>query len=257
MKDIVKAPDSQQVMAAIFSLEGKMRAHPLVNSIEPVITHHFAPGVYVREMVAPAGILMTGMIHKTEHVSVMLSGRMLVTDGQGNGMEITGPRIEIAKPGIKRVGYVIEEVRWITIHATDETDPDVLEELLVTNDPAEIEYLMDRHDYEQVVQEFGITDDVIGLFKRLPVQWTNTKNVSIEPSKRHGQGVFARAKFPTGAIIAPAIRNGVRSHYCRYANHSAEPNAKMVRNGLDADLVALRDVDNEEITVDYRDNLRP
>ena len=101
--------------------------------------HRFAPGVYSREMIVPAGVLLTGAVHKTEHISIFLEGRMLIPDENGEGIEIEAPIVEIAKPGVKRIGLALERVRWITVHPTDETDIATLERELVTNDPVEAE----------------------------------------------------------------------------------------------------------------------
>ncbi len=37
--------------------------------IELVTIHHFSPGIYMRELRIPAGVTLTGAIHKTEHLT--------------------------------------------------------------------------------------------------------------------------------------------------------------------------------------------
>ena len=126
MNTVVKRPDSTPVRDAIFRLEDWLLEQPQAD-IEYV--HRFAPGVYTREMIVPASVMMTGAIHKTEHVSIFLSGRMLVPDETGKTREIKAPIVELAQPGIKRVGFTLEEVRWITVHPTELTDVEaILEE---------------------------------------------------------------------------------------------------------------------------------
>ena len=134
MNTIIKRPDSERLRNAIFRLESWMEQQP---QAEIEIVHRFAPGVYSREMIVPAGVTLCGAVHKTEHVSIFLEGRMLIPDQDGESIEIEAPLVEIAKPGVKRVGLAIERVRWITVHPTEETDIAKLEQQLVTNDPVE------------------------------------------------------------------------------------------------------------------------
>ena len=131
MTTAVKCADSPKVRDAIFALEDAMLQMPQVDL--PVL-HHFAPGLYARELFIPQGVTLTGYIHKTEHISILLSGTLIMTDGDGGAVELTGPRIEIAKPGTKRVAFATSDVRFLTVHATTETDIKTLEAELVTND---------------------------------------------------------------------------------------------------------------------------
>lgn len=248
MNQVVKKPDRPELREAIFNLEHFMEGQPQVE-IETI--HRFAPGVYTREMVVPAGVMLTGYIHKTEHISIFLQGKMLIPDENGGSKEITAPIVETAQPGVKRVGVALEDVRWITVHPTEETDIEVLEGLLVTNDFSEVEYLVDQQDYALI----GIPEDVIEFMEAVEWHKGDVEGVEVRVSKRHGLGVFVTDKVVSGAIIAPAIENGRLMEYSRYANHSMNPNARCVYDGVSADLVALRDIENEEVTVDYRRNL--
>lgn len=135
MNEIIKKPDSPLARAAIFRLEHHLSTLPQ-EGVET--THRFAPGVYIREMFVYAGVMLTGAIHKTEHISIFLEGNMIVTDGEGKGVEIEAPRVELAQPGTKRAGYALTDVRWLTVHPTELTDIDELEGLLFTNDFSEV-----------------------------------------------------------------------------------------------------------------------
>ena len=150
---VIKNPDSAKMRQAIIELEKGIKEILSINEIpgnggeEAGITwvHRFTPGLYTREMTVPAGVMITGMIHKTEHISIMLSGKMLIPDPVNGGtMEIQAPIVEIAKPGIKRVGIAIEEVIWITVHPTELTDVDEILEQIVTNDFSEVAHLVDQ-----------------------------------------------------------------------------------------------------------------
>ena len=249
MNQVVKRPDSKKMRDAIFRLEDKLKELP---QVEVEYIHRFAPGVYIREMIAPAGIMMTGAIHKTEHFSVFFEGKMIVPDGEGGSKTIEAPMIEVAKPGIKRAGYTLTDIRWFTIHATDETDVDTLEEMLTTNDVADVQHLIDQQDYEAL----GIPDADIEELKKIEVYEYRVDGLEIMDSLRHGKGVFATNAIKRGDMIAPGVQKGTLLVWSRYMNHSQCPNAKPVFKDGDAHFVALRDIEDEEITVDYRETHR-
>lgn len=131
-KPLVKKPNSPEMQAAIFRLEEKIKEMP---QAELEYIHRFTPGLYTREMIVPEGVILTGAIHKTEHVSIFLEGKMLVPDEELGNVVIEAPMVEIAQPGVKRVGVALERVRWLTVHPTEETDVETLEDMLWTNDP--------------------------------------------------------------------------------------------------------------------------
>lgn len=101
-----------------------------MNQVECPVWHHFAPGLYARCMLIPARTVLTGAVHKTEHLCIV-SGDIDVTTDVGV-RRITHPHTIISsKPGTKRAGFAHADTFWTTIHATDETDLDKLVEELV------------------------------------------------------------------------------------------------------------------------------
>jgi hypothetical protein len=106
-------------------LEAAMLQSDLIIEIKTV--HRFAKGVYAREVTIPAGTLLTGRIHKTQHVSIISKGRITVWSAGNPAVEICAPFTFVAEPGTRRVGYAHEETVWTTIHPTNETDLDKLE----------------------------------------------------------------------------------------------------------------------------------
>ncbi len=99
--------------------------------------HYFAPGLYAREMTIPAGVTATGAVHKTEHLSTISAGRILVEDGSGL-TEICAPYTFVSKPGAKRAVFAIEPTVWTTYHVTPTTDLDALCEELTESTTAEL-----------------------------------------------------------------------------------------------------------------------
>lgn len=113
---------SAEVRAKILHLEAEMKQMP--DQIELPVVHHFAPGVYAREMHLPKGCIATGKIHKHAHLNIISRGRITVVTEFGNEVidATQGPVTFTSRPGSKRAVYVDEDTIWTTIHPTDETD---------------------------------------------------------------------------------------------------------------------------------------
>lgn len=103
--------------------------------LELPVKHLFAPGCYARELLMPAGSLVMGHEHKTEHFNVMLSGRMRVfMDGEVRDM--VAPCICVSKAGTRKVALILVDVIWVTFHPTDETNVEKLESDLIVKSAA-------------------------------------------------------------------------------------------------------------------------
>jgi len=112
------------------------------------VHHYFTPGMYAREMTIPAGTLLTGKVHKTIHLNIVSAGDITVWTEDGM-KRITAPHTFISYPGTKRVGMTHAETVWTTLHVTDETDLDVLEDQLT--EPSDI--LLERKMREMIEGE--------------------------------------------------------------------------------------------------------
>ena len=109
------------------TVEARLLSGP---QVEVPIVNHFAPGIYLREAIMPAGALVIGHAHKHEGFNIVLTGSALVKI-DGKICEIKAPCILKAAAGTRKIAYVIEEMRWVNVHATTETDLAVLEDTLV------------------------------------------------------------------------------------------------------------------------------
>jgi hypothetical protein len=94
--------------------------------------HYFGPSIYIREVTMPAGTVVIGKPHRKEHMCVMLQGRMIVVLGDGTKQELVAPLTFVGSAG-RKVAYILETTVFQNILATDETDIDVLENMLVDN----------------------------------------------------------------------------------------------------------------------------
>ena len=105
--------------AKVFHLERfLLQAQP----VECPLKHYFADGCYVREIFMPAGAMVTGHIHKHEHIAHVSCGEFWVYDGTGRTEHIKAPMTFVSKPGIKRALWIIEDTIFLTIHRL--RDPD-------------------------------------------------------------------------------------------------------------------------------------
>lgn len=122
MKDeLQKLPDDLEMT------EAAMLEQP---QIECPVQHHFGPGIYIREVMMPAGTLVMGHHHKGPCMNVLVQGSMLIIDPDGEPRQIDAPLTFTTGPG-RKVAFMLSDVVFQNIFAAEETDVDVLEEMLI------------------------------------------------------------------------------------------------------------------------------
>jgi quercetin dioxygenase-like cupin family protein len=126
----------------IKKLEEGTKSLPDATTGEELTKHHFAPGVYLREFFLPQGMYFTSKLHKTHHFLIVASGKTLVVSENGRET-IEGPAVITTQPGTKRAVYGIEDTTFFTIHVTEETDLEKLEENIIAKDYSEIDAIED------------------------------------------------------------------------------------------------------------------
>jgi hypothetical protein len=102
---------------------------------EPETKHYFHGGMYCREVFRHAGVLVVGAVHKKEHLYLIVSGTVAITDGEGNVQEVTGPHLFQSKPGTKRAVYAVTDALCMTFHAIEATTVEEAEAELVEVEP--------------------------------------------------------------------------------------------------------------------------
>lgn len=98
--------------------------------VEIVTTHRFSKGLYAREVLIPKGTIVVGKIHKYESLNILSQGDITILTEFG-AKRIRAPYAVVSPPLTKRVGYAHEDTVWTTVHATDETDLEKLEDELI------------------------------------------------------------------------------------------------------------------------------
>lgn len=109
-------------------------------AVDCPVTHHFAPGLYAREILIPAGTVVVGKIHKHAHVNTISQGTARVSTEFGDCV-YTAPVTFVSKPGTKRAVYAETDVIWTTYHPTNETDLAVIERDVIAESYEELESL--------------------------------------------------------------------------------------------------------------------
>lgn len=127
----------QQPNAALRSqIEALERSLMSGETVELKTEHHHAPGLYIRTLHIPAGIALTGKVHATEHVFLLVRGSMALASEEGGVVKVEAPFQVVSKPGAKRAGFALTDCVCTNVHITDKTDLAELEAELIVPDPA-------------------------------------------------------------------------------------------------------------------------
>lgn len=98
--------------------------------IEIPIEHFFSEGMYGRHMTVPQDGVVVGKVHKHAHLAMLLEGTVRVSSKYGTAV-FSAPYVINVNKGDKRAFYAVTKVKYMTVHATNETDLDKLELELV------------------------------------------------------------------------------------------------------------------------------
>lgn len=115
-------------LEAIFELETMLKQGNATGAVPATVcpvTHFFAPGVYVRQMVIPAGVATIGHIHRHPCVTMIAYGDCIITSAHSRGRYGPGATFE-TPAGAKRAVYALADTMLSTVHHNpdNERDPD-------------------------------------------------------------------------------------------------------------------------------------
>lgn len=129
--------EKQEVTRAkVHAIEDAIRRE--LKLIDLPVKHYFSKGVYGRELFIPKGTVLTGKIHKYSQLNIMSKGELSVLTEDGI-KRVKAPFTVVSPAGTKRVAYAHEDTIWTTIHGTEETDLEKIEEHFIAQ--SEVEYL--------------------------------------------------------------------------------------------------------------------
>ena len=151
MNSLCIQPDTR-VRQNIMTLQENIQAYNAEHGLkepECPLTHLFAPGVYGRQIFIPKDSLIVGKIHKFAHLNFLMKGKVTVATEEGP-VQLEGPLMMVSKAGTKRVVYTHEDTWWATVHLTNETDLEKIEEEIIAPSYASYDALQDA-DVQQLL----------------------------------------------------------------------------------------------------------
>ena len=131
------------VRKQLYALQASLGGLP---EVECPLQHVFAPGAYARTIFIPAGTVLVGKIHKHQHLNILSQGEVKVMTEGGGVEHLRGPLTMVSPPGTKRGVYAITDVVWTTIHLTNETDLEKIEDETIAKTYEEYEQFKLTHE---------------------------------------------------------------------------------------------------------------
>jgi quercetin dioxygenase-like cupin family protein len=99
------------------------------------LKHYFAPidpkygcGAYAREIFIPKGHVIIGKIHRHEHLTFLLKGKISISTESGK-QYLEAPCTFVSEAGVKRAAYAEEDTIWTTVHLTRHLGEDNLDKI--------------------------------------------------------------------------------------------------------------------------------
>lgn len=94
------------------------------------IAHHFGGGAYAKETIIPAGMRLQQHRHAHDHLSILAAGVVdVIVDGKRT--RHNAPACLTIAAGKTHEVVTLTDAVWYCIHATEETDPDKVDAVLI------------------------------------------------------------------------------------------------------------------------------
>ncbi|KMM77258.1 hypothetical protein ACP93_02645 [Xanthomonas sp. NCPPB 1128] len=118
-------------MEQLRALEAELRKYP---QADIPVKHHFADGIYCREVFIPAGTVLTGKVHRFATLNILAQGEIEVTTPEGV-RRLCAPAVFTSPAGCKKVGYAHTDTIWINVHPTKLRDVASIESKFIEPEP--------------------------------------------------------------------------------------------------------------------------
>jgi hypothetical protein len=120
--------------ALVFSAMVKAAADKVTEAFGPnAVHHHFAGGVYAKEARIPTGGFVVSHSHPYDHLSILAAGRVRL-EGAGGVRYLRGPIVVEIKKGVEHKVTALTDAVWYCIHATAETDPEKVDDVILSRE---------------------------------------------------------------------------------------------------------------------------
>ena len=136
MTEVALPLDGSLAVVMRQKVESLQRAVAQMPQYEPHTEHYFHGGMYCRKVYRDAGVLVVGAVHKHEHLYVIVTGKVLITDGENPPVEKSAGDVILSMPGTKRAVLALLPTICITVHKTDAKTVEDAERELVEQDPS-------------------------------------------------------------------------------------------------------------------------
>lgn len=105
---------------------------------------YFSEGLYARELHIPAGVALTGKIHKYRNFNILSKGEMLILLEDGTQKRVAAPFSIVSPEGTRRAAVALTDCIWTTIHGTEETDVKKIEDHFIAQTPADYRLFLEE-----------------------------------------------------------------------------------------------------------------
>lgn len=106
--------------------------------VELKVEHNFSLGIYARTLYIPKGAVVVGKLHKYPQLNILAKGDISVSVDD-EVKRIQAVQVISSPAGVKRIAYTHEDTVWITVHATEETNLNLIEDHFIAQ--SEQDYL--------------------------------------------------------------------------------------------------------------------
>lgn len=109
-----------------------LKEMPGAMTADQFLTNHYisSSGLYVRELLIPAGTLVVGRAKNKEYVTLLTAGTVEMRELDGAKL-ISAPFTTLSKPGEERLIYAVTDAVLTTAHAVTSTTLDEIEREVV------------------------------------------------------------------------------------------------------------------------------
>ena len=94
------------------------------------VIHHFSDGLYAKETFIPKDMILKQHEHTYSHLSILAKGSV-VLNKEGDLIVYKAPCCINIKKDISHGVLALEDCVWYCIHATDETDENKVDNVLI------------------------------------------------------------------------------------------------------------------------------
>ena len=117
--------------------------------VEIPVDHQFVNGLYARSVTIPAGVILTGAVHKDECFFMVRTGRIMITTDD-EPIEASAGFMAASKAGSKRLGLALEDTTVTTFHANPQElrDPDELWDYITVPAPDNLLEILAKKELE-------------------------------------------------------------------------------------------------------------